>query len=144
MVISNSTFGHTTIFPLSLTGQSNFIFGHTTPFLLSLTGQKNAGGTSDVYVGHVGTPDAVTVLFEVVMVAEVELERVGLWRMASERGRALGRGVNLGLGIWEGDRRPDNGADIPEGEVYWSTQGACAVFELRMELRCGFSAKKTF
>lgn len=42
-------------------------------------------------MGQVGTPDAVAVVFEVaVMVGKVEVERVCLWCLARERGRALG------------------------------------------------------
>lgn len=51
---------------------------HPYLFLLSLTGQKSSGDTFDVYVGQVGTPDAVAVPFEAVMVAKVVLENVGL------------------------------------------------------------------
>lgn len=67
----------------------NSASGHTSLFLLSLTGQKSSGRTVDVYVGQVGTRDAVAVMvpFEAVMVAKVELERVCVWVLARERGR---------------------------------------------------------
>ena len=81
--------------------KSNNASGHSIRFLLSLTGQ-NFRRFVDVYVGQVGTPEAVAVAVpfaEVVMVGKVEgglVEKVDrvfvLWFWVRERGRALGGG----------------------------------------------------
>ncbi|CAF9924337.1 hypothetical protein IMSHALPRED_006155 [Imshaugia aleurites] len=69
--------------------------GHMYLLFFALVGQKSSGWTVIVDVGQVGTRDAVAVTFKYDVVANVELERLDLWCLVCERGRALGEDVSL-------------------------------------------------
>ena len=69
--------------------------GHMYLLFFALSGQKSSGCTVIVDVGQVGTRDAVAVTFQYDVVANVELERLDIWCLVCERGRALGEDVSL-------------------------------------------------